>query len=374
MRKAVEDMNKNLESMKNRANGASKGVDKVNKSFVGAAKGLMKFALAYFAVSKLINGAFAKANESIQIQLLADTAGVATEKIGKLGKALRAYGGDARSAGRAYASLTNVIGGAQHGMGINQDIQRVNAMYGIAFNYGNITQDQLMTNIATTMQRLKRQGNQWGINQIASAYGFDESMASFLAEQGANWSSKANRQIYKQLSKTDTQKLVDSQDRMKEVLNDLSVKLIPLLTTLVDGVGKIVDWLYKKETPKTRTNEAGEAVYDVPMRRYGLFGPKTSNLEILQNRDGLAYTPSAFDMGYKKWESIKAQRDKEMLEAKQKYESIPGQKYSRNWFTGEQKLSIDLDLSVEDKTNNGVRIKGMANNGYKAPATNVIGG
>ena len=38
---------------------------------------------------------------------------------------------------------------------------------------------------------------------------------------------------------------------------------------------------------------------------------------------------------------------------KNKYESVAGQTYKRNWWTGNYQL--DIDLTVEDKTQNGIK-------------------
>ncbi len=237
IRKATDEMNKRLADMGKRANTASKGINKVQGSFRKATVAIGKFALAYFALSKMISTVFSKAAESIQIDMMADSAGVAADKIGKLGKALRVYGGDAKTAGSAYMNLTNIIGGATHGRGLSEDITRVNAMYGIGFNYGNISQDQLMTNIAVAMQKLRNKGDQWGINQIASAYGIDASMANFLSEQGANWSNKANREKWEKLSKSETRQLIEAEEALKTAYENAMNNLAPTLTSVLNALG-----------------------------------------------------------------------------------------------------------------------------------------
>lgn len=246
MRKGIEEMNKNLEKMQNNAKKASGNMNNLNTSMGKTIRTIGKFALAYFALSKIMSATFKKVSETIQIDLMAQSAGVAADKIGKLGKALRIYGGDARSAGSAYSSLTDVIGGATHGMGISEDVARVNAMYGIGFNYGNISPDTLMTEIAKTMHRLRGQNDQWAINQIAKAYGIDAPMANFLAEQGANWSSEANKHKFKRVSKTETQRLIESQDNLDAQLAKLGDRMMPILTKLVDVTEQLLAWLEEK--------------------------------------------------------------------------------------------------------------------------------
>ena len=233
MRKAVEQINKNIEMMKKNADKASGSMNKLNTSMGKTIRTVGKFALAYFTLSKVISTTFKKAQETIQIDLMAQSAGIAADKIGKLGKVLRAYGGDARTAGAAYASLTDIIGGAQHGFGISQEIARVNAMYGIGLNYGNISQEELMTNIAVKMKELRGKNDQWAINQIASAYGLDASMANFLAEQGANWSNKVNREKFEKLSKSESRQLIESQETLTNQIEALMAKSAPLITQVL---------------------------------------------------------------------------------------------------------------------------------------------
>lgn len=239
VRKAIETMNKNLESMQKNADKTKASLEKMNSSLGKGAKSLAKFALSYFTISKIIGTVFNKTAEAVQISNMAQQAGVAQGAIGRLGKALRAYGGDARSAGAAYANLTNIIGKARHGFGISEDVQRVNAMYGIGFNFGNIGKDELMTNIAKSMHRLHGKGDQWAINQIASAYGIDSAMANFLAEKGGSWKKFVNTKEYKDLNRSELQKILDTEDEMNQVMENMSRKV-------VQGLSDILDWLKKK--------------------------------------------------------------------------------------------------------------------------------
>lgn len=316
MRKGIEQMNKNLEQMQNNAKKASGGMNNLNTSMGKSIRTLTKFALAYFTLSKIMSSTFKKANEAVQIDLMAQSAGVAADKIGKLGKALRLYGGDAKSAGSAYASLTNIIGGATHGMGISEDVMRVNAMYGIGFNYGNISQEELMTQIAKSMHSLRKQGDQWAINQIASAYGLDAPMAEFLAEQGANWSSEANKHKFAKVSKSETQRLIESQDNLDAQLANLGNRLIPILTRLVDATEKILVWLedrFNKPNPyEKKFNESGGfvqtgrgnsgLVYNPETKEYNVFDENLNSiyqgknaLKAEQEYKKLNYEPSWFD-------------------------------------------------------------------------------
>ena len=232
MQKGINDINKKLDQLKRTVDKTKKPLDNqkkqinsLEKSFAKAARSALKFALAYMSIQKIFNTAMKNANESLQLHLMADMAGVAADKVNKLGRALLRYSGDAKSAGSAYRSLSDIIGGATHGMGISEDISRINAMYGIGINYGNISEDELMTNIAIAMNRLKQNGDTWGIRQIASAYGLDESMADFLATEGKNWSVK--RDTY-EVPLTERQAAIESLEKQKEIEDSFN-KLINLL-------------------------------------------------------------------------------------------------------------------------------------------------
>lgn len=263
--KALEKTNKMLEDLRKKSNKANKSFDKMNTSMGKATKTLLRFAGAYFTLSKIVGTVFNKAREAIQEQTMATTAGVHINQIRKMGKALKAFGGDAKSAGSAYASLTNIIGGATHGLGISQDVQRVNAMYGIGFNYGNISQDQLITEIATSMHRLRGNKDQWAINQIASAYGLDDSMSAMLAKYGKDWKKHVSKQEIDKMQQSEAQRLIMAQENLETKLNNLIIKLEPLLSKIVEGLGVIADWIYAvwgSRVEKRKAEETKNANYE----------------------------------------------------------------------------------------------------------------
>ena len=222
---------------------------------------------------------------------MANSAGVAADKVERLGKALKRYGGDARSAGSAYASLTDIIGGATHGMGISQDVQRVNSMFGIGFNYGNISQDQLITEIATAMHRLRGNKDQWGINQIAKAYGIDSSMANLLAEKGASWNQFVSGFAVTRASKSETERLLESQQKLQDAYDRFIRDITPLLTEIVDllaeltpilkGLVKVVEAPFKLGDAMDRASES------IVAGTFDLFGIKynTSYEQVRRSQD-----------------------------------------------------------------------------------------
>ncbi len=165
----------------NNANSLSKSLDKVMKKWLSIGG-------AVTLVSVLMRRTFSKIDEYIGINRMANSAGIAAERIGSLGKKLKElYGGDASSAAAAYTSLSDILGAARHGRGISEDVVMAASRYGIALNGGMLSEDQLMTNIAKAMQAQRNRGNMFGVREIASAFGIDEALMLHLATRGANW-------------------------------------------------------------------------------------------------------------------------------------------------------------------------------------------
>lgn len=273
MQRGIDTVNKNLEKLNKTVgkgnknfNKQTKEVNKLNQSFAKAARGALKFALAYVTVQKIFNTAMKNANESLQLHLMADMAGVAAEKVNKLGRALLRYSGDAKSAGSAYRSLSDIIGGATHGMGISEDVSRVNAMYGIGINYGNISEDELMTNIAVAMNRLKNNGDTWGIRQIASAYGLDDAMADFLATEGANWAAKRDTYEAPLTEREAAVKQVESLKKLEDQIDKLVNKIMPHISHVIDliaGALEIAHDLITGETEEKMKKIGEKNTYEV---------------------------------------------------------------------------------------------------------------
>lgn len=368
MRKGIEQMNKNIKNMQKNANNASKGVEKVNSSFNKAAKSALKFAAAYFTVSKIISTVFSKANEALQLNEMAISAGIAADKIGKLGKVLKRYGGDARSAGAAYASLTNIIGGAQHGMGISEDVARVNAMFGIGFNYGNVSQDQLMTQIAMAMHRLKQNNDSWGINQIASAYGLSSDVAAMLATHGANWKNVVSAEEFEKMNMSEAQRLIKAQEDLEESLRSAVMKLAPVLTELVNAINDLLDWLKRKfggEKPNiaTLTNEG--------------FVKKSSNGYMTYNKDNNNYivtdkilntlyqgnNPLLADMAYQNQNYKPSWWDKSVVKPFWNWLGVETPAIDR----GLERQQANVNLTIVDKTHNGIKVENKFGNTEGVP-------
>lgn len=351
MRKAVEQMNQNLAKMQNNANKASKGIDRVNSSMSKAARSVMKFALAYFAVSKVINRVFAKANEAIQLKLMATQAGVAREQIAKLGKALKRYGGDAKSAGSAYASLTDIIGGAQHGEGISEDVQRVNARYGIGFNYGAITQDQLITEIATAMQRQKNRGDQWAVNQIASAYGIDAAMAALLSEHGANWSKVVDAEKVMLPKESETERLIKQEEDMQALLDGLTRDLAPFIKKGLDLFTRLLKWLDRQlegAKPKVMARDFDENGKFVPFankNRIPQFNPTDLGKGVYES-NGIIFAKNAQSGGTvfnKDLEPIYSGNNSWLAKGKFLHASMFPEKYNND-----NTVNVDAKITLEN--------------------------
>lgn len=226
----------------------TKGTQKANKmsnSLDRLAKKWLSVGGAITLVSMVIRKAFSKIDELTGLNRMAKSAGVASNRIYSLGRALKQYGGDASSAASAYTSLGDILGGARAGKGIGEDVVSASARYGIALNGGMLSEDQLMTNIAKAMQAQRRKGNMYGVRDIASAFGIDEAMMLHLSEKGANWDRGLPAANLKQ-AQEEAQKAQQLRDKLNELVNQLLIKSLPLINDAMQGILDIIDWLKKK--------------------------------------------------------------------------------------------------------------------------------
>lgn len=235
---------------------ADRGAQKLTKSLNGVVKKWVSIGAAVQLVSMVMRRAFAKIDEITGLKNMANSAGVAAERIESLGKKLRAYGGDASSAASTYSSIGDIIGAARSGRGISQDIVTAASRYGIALNGGMLTEDQLITNVARAMQAQRKKGNMYGVRDIASAFGIDEAMMLHLSEAGANWDR--NLPAAKLAEKEEeAKKAKDLQNKLSDMIDELMIKTIPLINdamqVIVDAFGKIAK--IRKERREVKENE-----------------------------------------------------------------------------------------------------------------------
>ena len=258
--KRIDDLTKRIEEAgrkgKRTLSDGEKHANKMSKSLDKVVTKWLSIGGAITLVSRLIRRAFARIDELVGLNRMAQSAGVLDKKIYSLGRHLKElYGGDASSVAGAYTSVGDIIGAARSGRGISQDVVEAASRYGIALNGGMLTEDQLMTNIARAMQVQRKKGNMYGVRDIASAFGIDEAMMLHLSEKGANWDRglpAANIEEAKQAAL----KAKQLQEKLDNMINQLIDTFLPALVSglqvltnivqdIAENVRSIVNFKYK---------------------------------------------------------------------------------------------------------------------------------
>lgn len=247
--KKIDQTGKEAETAgKKQEQALDKGTDKANK-MAGALDRVVKKWLsiggAVTLVAMIVRRAFARADELTGLSRMAQSAGVAENKIYSLGRALKKYGTDSSSAASAYTSLGDILGAARAGRGINQDVVSASARYGIPLNGGMLTEDQLMTNIAIAMKAQRNKGNMFGVRDIANAFGIDEAMMLHLSEKGKDWDrGLPGANLKKAQEEAQKQQLL--RDRLNELINQFIDITLPLINDGMQAILDLVNWLKQK--------------------------------------------------------------------------------------------------------------------------------
>ena len=238
--KAGKKGNNTLDTGTQKANKMANSLGKVAKKWLSVAG-------AITLVSMVVRRAFSRIDELTGLNRMAKSAGVAESKIYSLGKALKkTYGADASSAASAYTSLSDILGGARAGRGISEDVVKASARYGIALNGGMLSEDQLMTNIAKAMYAQRKQGNMYGVRDIASAFGIDEAMMLHLSERGANWDRGLPAANLKQAQEA-AERARNLQAKWEEFVNKLiDSQVLDLIVEAMQGIVDVINWLKDK--------------------------------------------------------------------------------------------------------------------------------
>lgn len=256
MERAINEINKNLGKMADSAeksnNRSEQATDRATDSIAKMQKALdktivkwTKVGIVVGLVSSMIRKAFTKADEYIGLKAISQSADVATTKIERLGKALKeSYGGSFGDAAAAYTSLSDILFGARTGKGISDQVAIASSRYGIALNAGNMSEEQLMTNIAVAMKNANATYGMAAVREIADAFGIDQAMMLHLTERGANWdrnlpeSSLAQMKAEAEQAKVLQQRWDTITDKL---INVVFPKLIPLIDMLITWVSRVLD-------------------------------------------------------------------------------------------------------------------------------------
>lgn len=242
----IDDLNKKLDGLQNGFDSASKGSDGL---FAGL--GVLLARLGIFGgvlatVASAITNAFNVQERILDLNNMAAAAGVASEKIEILGIALQRYGGDTGVAGATYKKITDLL--TEYSQGKIPDNQReMMARYGFNIQPG-MTPDQVLDVLRDAMYRRVQVGDYGGRNQIASAFGLDQSVALLLSQSAQDLTralKSAEQKVV--LSGEENRKnalaLQEAKEQLKATWDSVSVELIPLITDVLELLKPIVKLL-----------------------------------------------------------------------------------------------------------------------------------
>lgn len=248
MQRVLTEINQGLDDTSEAFSGAIKQAGGFGDSVASMASRLTKMATAFFGVQQLISGAFNVNNEILQLNSMADAAGVAAEKIETLAIATREFGGTNESAGSVFTNLSNMM--TKISQGIISDEQRLAmARYGVSYmgSNGLANAEEMLYNIAEVMPGLSAGERQ----DLGKAMGLDRATINYLARGVDNLRRTITEAADKVSLSGDAQRmqaaeLANAQLELKKSWDQFLIQITPLLTNLLYLLQPVVDsanWL-----------------------------------------------------------------------------------------------------------------------------------
>lgn len=242
---ALEAINKALDGTSESLEQSASNSSDFGNSLSSMAGRLTKMAGAFFGVQQLISGVFNVNNEILQLNSMADAAGVAAEKIESLAIATREFGGTNESAGSVFTNLSNMM--TKISQGIISDEQRLAmARYGVSYmgSNGLANAEEMLYNIAEVMPQLTAGERQ----DLGKAMGLDRATINFLARGIENLRRAMNEAADKVSLSGDAQRmqaaeLAAAQLELKKSWDQFLIQITPLLTNLLYLLQPILDVL-----------------------------------------------------------------------------------------------------------------------------------
>lgn len=256
------------------------------KSIDRMGKVLDKTILKWFSLGKaiqiigsLVRKAFQKADEFIGLKAISESAGVATTKIERLGKALKeSYGGGFSDAASAFSGLADILYGARTGKGISDAVAIASSRYGISLNAGNMSEEQLMTNIAVAMKNANATYGMAAVREIADAFGIDQAMMLHLTEKGAAWDRNLPASSLAQMQ-ADAEKAKQLQTKLDSMIDQLVAEIFPAVVKGMEVLVQIGEKLFGLKNDYNTIKDARKRQAE-------------TNLKIIE-RSGLPLNPNA---------------------------------------------------------------------------------
>lgn len=246
LKQGLDDIDKKLDGIEDGFTSATHGT---NEFLAGL--GLLLAKLGIFGgvlatVAAGIKNAFDIGERTLDLNNMAAAAGVASEEIETLGIALQRYGGDTNVAGATYKKIRDLL--TEYGQGkISENQREVMARYGFNIQPG-MTPDEVLFTLQEAMYRRVQAGDIGGRNQIASAFGIDQSVMLFLSQSIQDVIAELKNAEDKlvlsgEANKQNALALQEAKEELKKSWDKVSQELIPVITDVLNMLGPILEAL-----------------------------------------------------------------------------------------------------------------------------------
>lgn len=256
----IANLSDKLDEVTSGINKSGSGLNKLSGGLGGFIGKLGLATTAAAVAAAAIKNAFTVGNDALGLKNLAEYAGVSAEKLEQMGIMMKKYGGDWKTAGQDYIKINTALGELRNRGNLSESMRDVlarYAQYGLRFS-PDMSADDVLANLQSVFNKLKARGDNWGIQQIQSAYGISQPTALLLMQsmdQLREAAERARGQLV--LSSEETQKnaaaLQEAKQALKASWDKLSADLIPLITQvlnllqpLVELLGPIASWALKQ--------------------------------------------------------------------------------------------------------------------------------
>lgn len=243
----IANLSDKLDEVTSGINKSGSGLNKISGSLGGFIGKLGLATTAAALAAAAIKNAFTVGNDALGLKNLAEYAGVSAEKLEQMGIMMKKYGGDWKNAGQDYIKINTALGELRNRGNLSESMRDVlarYAQYGLRFS-PDMSADDVLANLQSVFNKLKARGDNWGIQQIQSAYGISQPTALLLMQsmdQLREEAARARGQLV--LSSKETQKnaeaLQEAKQELKATWDKLSAQLIPIITDVVRLLSPVV--------------------------------------------------------------------------------------------------------------------------------------
>lgn len=241
LKQGFEDIEKRLDKMEQ---GLTKSTGSFGKMFDSAGQLATKIGLVTTAI-KAMKDALNLKDQVISLQNLATSVGVGADKIEGMGRALRQFGGDWKTAGGLYGRITDMMTQLHKGKFTQSDLA---SLYGVDIAQALVDKDYegVLAGIANAMSKQEFAGFQRDIAQ--GFLGGDQALDLFFRQGWGTVVSQigvATQRNY--MSDPETQRqsrqLLEATFNLKEAWDKAVLELSPALTELTKAITPLIESL-----------------------------------------------------------------------------------------------------------------------------------